>query len=262
MDVNSLRFTPDWAGQTCVCSCCLGSCWGARLSKLPTCEVSWTKTLGYVKSHLYGQKEERKKIKIGITFLQYTHIKQLPKIQNYKNEMLYDMRPPQLLLPGQRWWGFVGRFSNKPADLLVWIRLRADCQQQVARAPATDSEQPLYYTQGHHWWAMEVEGLWWGTNIQMCSVGCTLTKSGSLRERERKKYFDTENMPINLGAKQPAYKSCAVFLHNNNNVSSRHLSEQWKDNPRGKKNQQHKIEHTLKEGRTRCCSRVLLRSAS
>lgn len=96
-----------------------------------------------------------------------------------------------------------------------------------------------------------------------CALWVALLLNQEASEREKKKYFDTENTAINLGAKQPAYKSCAVFLHNNNNnVSSRHLSEQWKDNPRGKKKQQHKIEHTLKEGRTSCCSRVLLHSGS
>lgn len=194
MDVNSLRFTPDWAGQTCVCSCCLRSCWGTgwgvRLSKLPTCEVSKTKTLGCVQSHLYGKKEEEKN-KPEVTFLQYSHIKQLPKPRNDKNEILYDMTSPPTSSARSKVMRIRWRVSNKATELLFWAILRADCQQQVARASGMDSQQALYYTQSHHWWAMEVEGVWWRTNIQMCSVGCTLTKSGSLREKKQQ-HFDTE----------------------------------------------------------------------
>lgn len=226
MDVNSLRFTPDWAGQTHVCSCCLCSCWGTgwgvRLSKLPTCEVSKTKTLGYVKSHQYGKKEEERNPPPNI-FLQYTgtQIKTVD-VPPTSSARFWVMRAPWLV-------------SNKPPDLLFWIILLADCQQQVARASAMDSQQPLYYTQSHHWWATEVEGDWWKTNRQMCSVGCTLTKSGRLRENKKYKlHFDTVNGPINLGATEPAYKT------NDNNVSYKLLSEQWKDNIRGDKKKRRK----------------------
>lgn len=116
---------------------------------------------------------------------------------------------------------------SEATELLFWIILLADCQQQVARASAMDSQQPLYYTQSHHWWDLEVEGAWWRTNIQMCSVGCTLTKSGSLREKNPK-HFETVNGPINSGTKKPAHKISATYYHNINNVSYKQLSAQWR----------------------------------
>lgn len=189
MDVNSLRFTPDRAGQTCVCSCCLRSCWGTgwgvRLSKLPTCEVSKTKTLGYVQSHLYGKKEEEKKKQKNRSHFPAIQPHQTVAKNSEMLKMKYYMtwRPPQTSSARSRVMRVRWRVSNKPTELLFWVILRADCQQQVAGASGMDSQQALYSTQSHHWWAMEVEGVWWRTNIQMCSVGCTLTKSGSLREK-------------------------------------------------------------------------------
>lgn len=194
MDVNSLRFTPDWAGQTCVCSCCLRSCWGTgwgvRLSKLPTCEVSKTKTLGCVQSHLYGKKEEEKN-KPEVTFLQYSHIKQLPKLRNDKNEILYDMTSPQLLLPGQGWWGSVG------GSLIS--RQSFSSGSYSAQTASNRLPEPLEWTVNKLFtihratidepWRLRGFG---GGPTYRCALWVALLLNQEASEKKKQQHFDTE----------------------------------------------------------------------
>lgn len=99
--------------------------------------------------------------------------------------------------------------SNKPTDLF-WIILLADRLPEPLQW-TVDNLFPIHRATIDEPWRLRGFG---GGPTYRCAlcVALLLNQKASERKKTKKKHFDTVNEPINVGAKEPAHKTYAIFL--------------------------------------------------